>query len=61
MLRGLRDEVLARAGGAPALMAMGALVARLEEDEQAARAAFAERFAEFASEPQRKLVKETFA
>jgi CHAD domain-containing protein len=61
MLRGLRDEVLARAGGAPALMAIGALVARLEEDEQAARAAFAERFAEFASKPQRKLVKETFA
>jgi CHAD domain-containing protein len=60
MLRSLRDEVLARPGGADALIAMGALVARLHEEELAARRAFAEQFAEFASKAQRKLVKETF-
>jgi CHAD domain-containing protein len=42
------------------LMAMGALVQRLREDEVAARAAFAERFAVFASKSQRALVRETF-
>jgi CHAD domain-containing protein len=61
MLQGLRDEVVARPDGAAALMAMGALVARLEADERAARAAFAQRFAEFASKAQRRRVKETFA
>jgi CHAD domain-containing protein len=44
-----------------ALMAMGALVARLADDERAARGEFAARFAEFASTEQRRLVKETFA
>ena len=48
-----------RAGSA--LMAIGALVARLGEDERAARGEFAGRFAEFASKDQRHLVKETFA
>ena len=38
-----------------------AAVAGLDEDEYAARAAFAERFAEFASPTQRRLVKDTFA
>jgi CHAD domain-containing protein len=61
MLRGLRHEVAARPAGTTALMAMGALVARLEEDERAARASFAQRFAEFASKVQRRRVKETFA
>ncbi len=61
MLRSLSDELAIRDGGPGALMAMGALVARLEEDERAARAAFAERFAEFASKKQRGRVKETFA
>ena len=42
-------------------MAIGALVARLGEDERAARGEFAGRFAEFASKEQRRLVKETFA
>ena len=42
-------------------MAIGALVERLGEDERAARGEFAERFAEFASKEQRRLVKETFA
>jgi CHAD domain-containing protein len=61
MLRSLRDELAERPGGSGALMAMGALVARLEEDERAARAAFAESFDEFASKEQRKRVKGTFA
>jgi CHAD domain-containing protein len=43
------------------LMALGALVQRLGEDELAARAAFAERFEVFASKSQRALVRETFA
>jgi CHAD domain-containing protein len=59
-LRSLRDEVSALPGGAAALMAMGVLVERLGEDEQAARNEFAERFAAFASKSQRGLVKETF-
>ncbi len=41
-------------------MAIGALVARLGEDERAARGEFAGRFAEFSSDEQRRLVKETF-
>jgi CHAD domain-containing protein len=60
MLRSVRDEVAVLPGGAPALMAMGVLVERLAEDEQAARRSFAERFEAFASKPQRKLVRETF-
>jgi CHAD domain-containing protein len=60
-LRSLRDEVAARPGGPGALMAMGVLVERLGEDEQAARLQFAESFAAFASRSQRRLVKETFA
>jgi hypothetical protein len=47
-------------GGDAALMAIGALVARLGEDERAARGEFAGRFAEFASKDQRRLVKATF-
>lgn len=60
MLQSLRDEVSARPGGSGALMAMGALVQRLGEDEQAAREEFAASFAAFASKAQRRLVKETF-
>jgi CHAD domain-containing protein len=59
-LRSLRDQVSALPGGAAALMAMGVLVARLGEDERAARAEFAQHFAEFASEARRGLVKGTF-
>ena len=61
LLRSLGPEVGEAAGGGAALMAIGALVARLGEDERAARAEFAGRFAEFSSEDQRRLVKETFA
>ena len=60
MLRSLGPELSAASDGPSALMAMGMLVERLEEDQQAARSAFAPRFAEFASRRQRKLVKETF-
>jgi CHAD domain-containing protein len=60
MLRSLRDEVSEHPGGAGALMAMGALVQRLGEDEQAARGEFAESFVSFAAKSQRRLVKETF-
>jgi CHAD domain-containing protein len=59
-LHALGPEVARRAGGADALMAMGALVQRLGEDELTARQAFAERFGAFTSKAQRKLVKETF-
>jgi CHAD domain-containing protein len=60
-LRTLRDEVAALPGGPGALMAMGVLVERLGEDEQAARRQFAESFRAFAAKSQRRLVKETFA
>jgi CHAD domain-containing protein len=61
MLASLRDEVSARPGGPPALMAMGVLVERLDEDAAAARGEFARAFAAFASRRQRRLVRETFA
>jgi hypothetical protein len=56
----LGPEVADASGGDAALMAVGALVARLGEDEHAARGEFAGRFAEFASKEQRRLVKDTF-
>lgn len=59
-LRSLSDAVSAVAHGPAALMAMGVLVERLEEDQLAARDQFAARFAAFASRRQRKLVGETF-
>jgi CHAD domain-containing protein len=60
-LSSLRDEVSARPCGPAALMAMGALVQRLGEDEQAARSEFAASFGRFASKQQRRLVEDTFA
>jgi CHAD domain-containing protein len=60
MLQSLREEVAAREGGAAALMAMGLLVDRLARDQHEARSHFEERFAAFASEGRRALVKETF-
>jgi CHAD domain-containing protein len=60
MLRSLGGELAAAADGAAALMAMGVLVQRLEADQQAARSAFAQSFATFASARQRKLVRDTF-
>jgi CHAD domain-containing protein len=61
LLRALGSEVAGAESGEAALMAMGALIARLTDDERAARGEFAGRFAEFASKEQRRLVKETFA
>lgn len=60
-VRSLSEEVSARPGGSGALIAMGALLGALAEDERVARAEFAERFAAFSSNKQRALVKETFA
>ena len=60
LLRSLGPDVGEAPGGEAALMAIGALVARLGEDERAARGEFAGRFAEFSSKEQRRLVKETF-
>jgi CHAD domain-containing protein len=59
-LSSLRDDVAAARGGTRGLMAMGALVARLREDELAARSEFSECFSSFASKSQRKLVGDTF-
>jgi CHAD domain-containing protein len=59
-LRSLSDAVSAVADGPAALMAMGVLVERLEEEQLAARGQFAARFAAFASRGQRKLVRDTF-
>jgi len=40
---------------------MGLLVERLEQEQSAARAEFAERFAAFAARPQQTLVRTAFA
>ena len=61
LLRSLGPAVGKTRGSESGLMAMGALIARLAEDERAARSEFAGSFAEFASHEQRRLVKETFA
>ena len=60
MLHTYRESVGSRERGAAALMAMGLLVDRLEQDRAEARARFAERFDAFASQRQRELVEETF-
>jgi CHAD domain-containing protein len=60
MLRSFSDAVAAQPNGADGLMAMGRLIERLEEQAAAARDEFAERFAEFSSGAQRKLVRDTF-
>jgi CHAD domain-containing protein len=59
-LRALADEVSAIRGGSAALMAMGVLIQRLQEDAAAARGEFARSFAAFSGHDQRRLVKETF-
>jgi CHAD domain-containing protein len=60
MLRSLREQIGALDGGAQALMAMGLLVDHLEREQRSARAEFAERFAAFAADAQRKRVGKTF-
>ncbi|PZS14044.1 MAG: hypothetical protein DLM64_02410 [Solirubrobacterales bacterium] len=57
-LRSLREQVAVLPDGAAAVMAMGAMVAALSDDEARARAQFAKRFKAFAA--QRRLVKEAF-
>jgi CHAD domain-containing protein len=61
LLRALSDEVAGRDGGGAALMAMGVLAERLEEDRARARAEFAGRFAAFAGRRRRAAVHEAFA
>jgi CHAD domain-containing protein len=60
MLGSVSGELARRPDGASALMAMGALVRELREDERAARDEFAARFATFASRSKRMAVRETF-
>jgi CHAD domain-containing protein len=59
-LRAFGPELAAAEGGPAALMAMGLAVDALLRDQRAARADFAARFAVFASDEQRRLVKDTF-
>ncbi len=60
MLKRLGEHVVLQPGGTAALMAMGALLDRLETEAESARGQFAASFAEFASDAQRQLVDETF-
>ena len=60
LIRSLGEEVRTLDDGAAALLAMGQLVDRVEEQQAEARARFTERFAAFASSRQRALVRETF-
>ena len=60
-LRSLGNAVAAASEGPAALMAMGVLVERLEEDQIEARRQFGERFAAFASKRQSRLVRSTFS
>jgi CHAD domain-containing protein len=61
MLRELGLELVARPGGPRALMAIGTLIDRLEDEAAQARGRFAASFAEFASESQCRLVTKTFS
>ena len=60
MVRSLTGEVAPRPGGAAACLAMGTLVARLRDDELAARREFAEPFGRLAAPEQRAAVKDAF-
>jgi CHAD domain-containing protein len=60
LLLSLRDDLAERPDGPAALMAVGLLVDRLEQEEARARAEFAGRFAAFADERRRALISETF-
>ena len=59
-LRELADELAGKVGGPEALLVLGVLVDRLDAEQREARSRFAERFADFASPRQRKLVARTF-
>ncbi len=60
LVHSLGEDVRALPDGASALMAMGQLVERLDEQQAQARAEFAARFADFASARHRQLVREVF-
>ncbi len=60
-LRDLADELAVQVGGPEALLVLGVLVDQLDAEQHAARAQFADRFAAFASDEQRKLVTRTFS
>jgi CHAD domain-containing protein len=57
----LGSSAMELAGDQAALLATGALIARLDDDKWGARRDFASRFARFASGEQLRLVKDTFA
>jgi CHAD domain-containing protein len=59
-LRALGPDLAKLERGPAALMAMGLLVERLDGEQAAARAEFAERFAAFAAPKRQKAVKEVF-
>jgi CHAD domain-containing protein len=59
-LGALADELATVPRGVDALLALGTLVDRLEDEQHEAREAFAARFAPFAAKPQRKLFDTTF-
>ena len=61
LIASLGDEVRGRDDGAAALLAMGRLVDRLEQQQAAARAEFAARFAAFAARRRRAEVRGAFA
>jgi CHAD domain-containing protein len=61
MLRSLAVELAALADHAPALIAVGELLASLDQDARAARYGFAERFEAFGGKARRAQVKDTFA
>jgi CHAD domain-containing protein len=60
MVRSLTAEVAPRPGGGAACLAMGTLVARLRDDELAARREFAESFDRLAAPERREAVKDAF-
>jgi CHAD domain-containing protein len=60
MVRSLTAEVAPRPGGDAACLAMGTLVARLHDDELAARREFAEPFARLAAPDRRTAVGDAF-
>ncbi len=60
MLLEAAPEVATRTAGVGPQLAMGALIQRFETDAAGARGQFRERFAEFASPSQRRIVREAF-
>jgi CHAD domain-containing protein len=60
-LRGLAGELAGTTAGPPALLALGALVDRLDAEQGEARGEFADRFAAFAAADQQALVAKVFS